>query len=528
MFATAHTVALRGAVGHLIDVQADVSPGMVGLTLVGRADAALTEGRDRVRMAIINSGFEWPATKRITVLLSPADLPKTGTHYDLAMAVAILTACGQIPRDALRSTALVGELSLDGGLRSTTGVLPMVLAAKQRDITRVIVPEPQAREAAMVSGMEVLGLRSLAQVVAELRGEEVPDAPRVPALTGGHVLGWRGDDRLEEVDLVDLLGMHEVRYAIEVAAAGGHHILLEGPKGCGKTSIAERIPTILPDLEPEVAVELMAVQSLAGVLDPGRGVVRRPPFAAPHHDASRVGIVGGGTGRIRPGEISLAHGGVLFLDEFPMFRADVIEALREPLESGDITVARAEETVTLPAHSVVVLAANPCPCGNYSADASHGTACRCREQERRDYNRKITGPITDRIDITRHVRPLRAHEFDPGAGPESSQVVRGRVAQARARQAERYAGTRWRLNGQVSGAALRERWPLSDAARVMVDRLVYAGELSRRGAVRVHRVAWTVADLAGVASPGLREAETALRLRSGADLQIADYERRSA
>ncbi|MEP9381131.1 ATP-binding protein [Nocardioides cheoyonin] len=313
MFATAHTVALRGAVGHLIDVQADVSPGQVGLTLVGRADAALTEGRDRVRMAIINSGFDWPATKRITVLLSPADLPKNGSHYDLAMAVSILAASESVHPGAAEGTAFIGELTLDGGLRSVTGVLPMVLAAAQRGVSRVIVPEPQAREAAMVPGMEVLGLRSLAQVVAVLRGEQVPEAPPVPLVTGGHVLGWRGDDRLEEVDMVELLGMHEVRYAVEVAAAGGHHLLLKGPKGCGKTSIAERIPTVLPDLERDVSVEVMAVQSLAGALDPTKGLVTRPPFAAPHHDASRVSLVGGGGGRVRPGEISLAHGGVLFL-----------------------------------------------------------------------------------------------------------------------------------------------------------------------------------------------------------------------
>ncbi|MFT4082461.1 MAG: YifB family Mg chelatase-like AAA ATPase [Nocardioides sp.] len=525
MFASTHTVALNGAVGHLVDVQADVSPGMPGLTLVGRADLALTEGRDRVRMAVVNSGLEWPSTRRTTVLLSPADLPKSGTHYDLAMAVAILAAAGTLDTAALDACALIGEVSLDGGLRPVTGVLPMVLAARQRDLRRVIVPEPQAREAAMVPGMEVLGLRSLAQVVAELRGEEVPPAPPVPAGASGQILGWRGEDRLEEVDLADLVGMREVRFAIEVAAAGGHHILLRGPKGCGKTSIAERVATILPDLEPDVAVELMAVQSLAGVLDPVRGLLRRPPFTAPHHDASKASLVGGGHPRVRPGQISLAHGGVLFLDEFPMFRADVIEALREPLESGDITIARAEEMVTMPAHSLVVLAANPCPCGNHSADVN-GEPCTCREVERREYGKKITGPIADRIDITRHVRPLQPHEYDPGEVPESSAAVRERVVAARERQAERYADCGWRLNGQATSTALRERWPLVAAGQAELDQLVFAGKLSRRGAVRVHRLAWTVADLAGVAVPGVREVHTALRLRSGDPLLADDYHRR--
>lgn len=526
MFAKAHTVALEGAVGHLIDVQADVSQGMPGLTLVGRADAALAEGKDRVRMAIINSRLEWPTTKRITVLLSPADLPKSGSHYDLAMATAILAASGTIAPSALERTALVGELALDGGLRSTAGVLPMVLAASQRGVARVIVPEPQAREAALVPGMTVLGLRSLAQVVAELRGEQVPEAPPVPAAAGGNVLGWRGDRRLEEVDMVDLLGMREARYAVEVAAAGGHHLLLKGPKGCGKTSIAERIPTILPDLDAAVSVELMAVQSLAGALDPSRGLVTHPPFAAPHHDASKAGIVGGGSGRVRPGSISLAHGGVLFLDEFPLFRADVIESLREPLESGDITVARAEEAVTLPARSIVVLAANPCPCGNYDQQVTTD-ACKCGAVVRREYMRKVTGPITDRIDITRHLQPLSQADRDPWA-PESSAVVRARVEVARRRQAARYAGFGWGLNGQATGAALREHWPLTPAAEAMVDDAIYTGTLTRRGAVRVHRLAWTVADLAGLARPGPAETFTALRLRSGEALPVDAYERRSA
>lgn len=525
MFATAHTVALRGAAGHLIDVQADVSPGQVGLTLVGRADGALSEGRDRVRMAIINSRLDWPSTKRITVLLSPADLPKGGSHYDLAMAVSILTASGTVHPDSLRRTALIGELTLDGGLRAVTGVLPMAMAASQRGITRVIVPEPQAREAAMVPDMAVLGLRSLAQVVAVLRGDEVPEAPPVPEATGGHVLGWRGDNRLDEVDMADLLGMQEVRYAVEVAAAGGHHILLKGPKGCGKTSIAERIPTILPDLEREVAVELMAVQSLAGVLDPSRGLLARPPFTAPHHDASKASLVGGGAGRVRPGQISLAHGGVLFLDEFPLFRADVIESLREPLESGDITVARAEETVVLPARSIVVLAANPCPCGNYDDDIA-GDKCKCRTQDRYDYNRKVTGPITDRIDIVRQLRPLQSNRDPWPAEPSAS--VRERIVIARERQSKRYDGLGWRLNGHASGAALRQRWPLDADAQALLDRRIYDGRLTRRGAVRVHRLAWTIADLAGRDRPGCAETDTALRLREADDLLVASYERRSA
>lgn len=517
--AAAHCVALRGAVGHLVDVQADVSPGQVGTTLVGRVDAALHEARDRVRMAIENSQLTWPGTtKRVTVLLSPADLPKSGAHFDLAIAVAILAASGEVDPRRLEDTAFIGELTLGGGLRAVGGVLPMVLAASKRGIRQVFVPEPQAREATMVPGMTVLGLRSLNQVVAALTDADVPEAPPVPPLSGGRFLAWRGSARLEEVDMADLVGLEEVKFAAEVAAAGGHHLLIDGPKGCGKTSIAERIPTILPDLTGTESVELTAIRSLAGVLDPDLGMATRPPFSAPHHDASKASVVGGGTGRVRPGELSLAHGGVLFLDEFPLFRTDVIEALREPLENGDITVARGEEAVTLPARSMVVLAANPCACGN-NVGKNHA-ACTCTSVQRRDYQSKVGGPIADRIDITRHLLPA-VFTRDPLGLKENSETIRARVHEARARQARRYAEHDWRLNAQAPSAALRERWPMSAEAQSLVDDAIGRGRLSRRGAVKVHRLAWTIADLRGFVSPGRSEAEVALALRQGDSLPVA-------
>jgi len=383
-----------------------------------------------------------------------------------------------------------------------------------------VVPEPQAHEASMVPGVEVLGMRSLAQVVAELRDEPVPDAPPVAAMSSSRLLTWRGSDRMEEVDLADLAGMAETRYAVEVAAAGGHHLLLSGPKGSGKTSIAERIPGLLPDLTREEALELTAVHSLAGALEPGDGLRTRPPFAAPHHDASTSSLVGGGSGAVRPGEISRAHGGVLLLDEFPLFRADVINALRQPLESGDISVARAEESVVLPARSIVVLAANPCPCGDYHATARLDR-CKCSEVQRRDYRRKVTGPITDRIDITRHLAaPSPTAGRDPLAERESSAQVRARVTAARERQAERYAGEAWRLNGHAPGPALAARWPLTAAAAELVDDQLWKGRLTRRGVTRVHRLAWTVADLRHVDRPGVDELDTALRLRTGDSLLV--------
>ncbi len=520
-FATSHTVSLAGALGHLIDVQADVSPGQVATVLVGRADSSLQEARDRCRMAIINSGLEWPSSRRTTVLLSPADLPKRGTHFDLAVALAVLGATGVVPGEALRGVVVIGELTLAGGLRSVPGVLPMVMTAAERGFRHVVVPEPQAHEASMVPGMEVLGMRSLAQVVAELRDEPVPDAAPVAAMSTSRLLTWRGAGRMEEVDLADLAGLEDTRYAVEVAAAGGHHLLLSGPKGSGKTSIVERMPGLLPDLTPEEALELTAVHSLAGALEPGDGLLTRPPFAAPHHDASTASLVGGGSGAVRPGEISRAHCGVLLLDEFPLFRADVINALRQPLESGDISVARAEESVVLPARSIVVLAANPCPCGDYHVDASLDR-CKCSQVQRQNYRRKVTGPITDRIDITRHLTALTPTAArDPLASRESSAEVRVRVTAARERQAARYAEEGWRLNGQAPGPALATRWPLSPAATELVEDHLWKGRLTRRGVTRVHRLAWTVADLAGVDQPGVAEAQVALRLRSGQPLLAA-------
>ncbi|GAA3536612.1 YifB family Mg chelatase-like AAA ATPase [Nocardioides daeguensis] len=524
-FATACCVALNGALGHLIDVQTDVSAGQATVVVVGRADPALREGVDRVRMAILNSDLLWPAAKRSTFLLSPADLRKSGTHFDLAMAVSLLAADGQLEPAQVAGTVFLGELTLAGGLRPALGVLPMTLAAAAGGVRRIYVPEPQAAEAAMVPDMEVIGVRSLAQVVAVLRGLEPPDAPPVAAATGRPLISWRGDERLDEVDLADLHGLVEEKYAVEVAAAGGHAVLLSGAKGCGKTSLAERIPTILPDLTPEESLELTALYSLAGVLDPGEGMVLRPPFVAPHHDASKASVIGGGSGRVQPGEISRAHCGVLLMDEFPLFRADVIEALRQPLESREITIARRDESVTLPAGGMLVLASNPCPCGGWTRSA-RANRCTCAETVRRAYQARISGPIADRIDIVRNVQPASPSSRDPFVATETSREVRARIAAARQRQHDRYAGRGWRLNAHVPGPRLKDTWPLPAAAQQLIDAEMLAGRLSARGAVRVQRLAWTVADLRSVRSgrdltPGTDETRTALRLRTGLALDLA-------
>ena len=321
--------------------------------------------------------------------------------------------------------------------------------------------------------------------------------------------------------MADVLGMADGRFALEVTAAGGHHLMLSGPKGAGKTTLAERLPGLLPDLSVEESLELSAIYSLAGGLPPAQARIRRPPFRAPHHSASRTSLLGGGTGRVRPGEVSRAHTGALFLDEFPLFSADIIEALRQPLESGEITIARGEESATFPARAMVVIACNPCPCGDYHP-ANRDNRCTCTEVRRRDYRRKLSGPITDRIDITRHVEPVSAHEArDPLTRPEPTAAIRARVTAAREQQRLRYDGTPWRLNADVPGPALRDGWPLAEAAQRTLEDQVYAGRLTRRGATRVHRLAWTVADLRRVGRPGVDELDTALRLRAGDPLRVS-------
>jgi magnesium chelatase family protein len=516
MWASTRTVSLIGAVGHLIDVQVDIGQGVVATSLIGRPDVAINEARDRCRTAVVNSGFDWPSSRRITISLSPADIPKRGSHFDLAIAAGVVAAGdAKFPKQVLSGAVLIGELSLDGRLRCVPGVLPMTVAAAARGIRRVYVPEPQVQEAALVPGMEVCGLRSLRQLMAVLKGEDVPDDPPVEPLASQSLLSWRGEDALDDVDLADVAGMADARFALEVAAAGGHSLLLSGPKGSGKTTLAERIHTLLPDLAPDEALEVTAIQSLAGTLPRDGRLASRPPFRAPHHSATRTALLGGGTGRVRPGEVSKAHLGVLFLDEFPLFASDIIEGLRQPLESGQVSVARGEEEATYPARAIVVFACNPCKCGRFSANV-RDNQCDCHSTELRHYQSRVSGPVADRVDITRHVDPPTRWECaDRIQVREPSAAVRGRVTAARARQAARLAGTPWRLNAHVPGPVLTREWPLPRRAAERLTAAVASGQLTQRGATRVHRLAWTVADLRGLDRPGDAELTVALCLRTG-------------
>lgn len=505
MLASTWSVALVGVEGRMVQIEADIGGGLPRTVLVGLPDAALYQSRDRCKAAVSNSGHAWPVAL-LTINLSPATLPKTGSHYDLAIAAAVLAASGVVPLDALSRTALLGELGLDGRLRPVPGVLPATLAAARAGLTRVIVPLRQAVEASLVDGVDVLGLASLSQLVAELRGEPVPVVDPVELTVTS-----AGDDRAGALDLADVVGQEEAKWALEVAAAGRHHMFLHGPPGAGKTMLAARLPSLLPDLEPSDALEVSAVHSLAG-FDLSGGLVVRPPYVDPHHSASVASIVGGGPRIARPGAISCAHRGVLFLDEAPEFAPQVLDALRTPLESGTVSIARSELNARFPAAFQLVLAANPCPCGMASTP---GAECRCPPATVRRYADKISGPVRDRVDIAQAFLPLRrSHLKSADVGAESSARVAARVIEARDRQRNRLRGTPWRTNGEVPGPYLRRGLPAPHGAQLVWDALD-RGRLSARGVDKVFRLAWSVADLAGRDRPSRDDTALALAMRRG-------------
>lgn len=493
------SVSLLGVDGHLVDVEADLARGLPGLALVGLPDAALSEARDRVRAAVVNSGLSWPA-QRITVGLSPAALPKSGSGFDLAIAAAVLAAHGAVPGEQLAHTVVLGELGLDGRVRATRGVLPAVLAAVRGGYERVVVPAGNATEAALVRGAQVTAVASLAEFVAVLRGESAGSVvgPSVP----GEVVA--------EPDLADVVGQDFGRLALEVAAAGGHHLFLHGPPGAGKTMLATRLPGLLPPLTDDEALEVSAVHSVAGALAPDAPLLRRPPFGAPHHSATIPALVGGGGRVLRPGAVSLAHRGVLFLDEAPEFRSGALDALRQPLESGAIEIARASGWARFPARFQLVLAANPCP-----AACLDPRRCSCPSLARRRYLGRLSGALLDRVDLRVEVLPVdRVALLGEAAGAESSATVAARVATARAAAAHRLAGLPWSRNADVPGVALRQRFRLPRGDLQRLARAIDTGALTARGYDRVLRVAWTLADLRGATMPGATEVGAALGLRA--------------
>jgi magnesium chelatase family protein len=502
------SVTVAGVSGRLVEIEADLSAGLPGLTFTGLPDMSVTEARDRVRAAVLNSGFNWP-NQRITVALLPADLRKNGSVFDLAMALSVLAAAGVVPAEQITGIAWLGELGLDGRLRPVRGVLPAVLAARELGVAGVVVPFGNAHEAALVDDLDVFAAGSLAEVVLGLRGEGPGLGTAIP-----------GNDNADPAlaDLTDVVGQPLARRALEVAAAGAHHLLFEGVPGAGKTMLAERLPGILPTLDDAAAIEVTAIHSVAGVLPRGAGLVRRPPLQAPHHTASMSAMVGGGSGFGRPGAASLAHRGVLVLDEAAEFAPRTLDSLRQPLESGRIVLHRVGGAVEYPARFQLIMATNPCPCG-----VAKDTECTCTPDARRRYRRRLSGPLLDRIDLRIPIDPVnRAELMADSKSPESSAIVAERVREARAAAVERWGSFGWQTNADVPGPVLRSRpWRPAIRALAAVNRELDQGGLSARGFDRVLKLSWTLADLAGMAAPGAVQIAEAVWLRTGRESMAA-------
>lgn len=505
-----YSVCLVGLNGYIVEVESDIGQTLPAFVLLGLPDASLSEAKERIRAAARNAGL--PLTRRkITVNLIPASLPKRGSGFDLAIVMSALAAAGDV-RNCGR-TVFLSELGLDGRLRPIRGVLPAVMAAVEAGFTSVVVASGNGAEAVLVPGAEVRSYDSLAEVAlafgADPASVELP-SPQLLELSSGVS---HESAALIPKDMSDVAGQSEARFAVEVAAAGAHNLMMVGPPGAGKTMLAERIPGILPDLTDKQAMEVTAIHSL-GSAESCRELRRRPPFESPHHTASAASIIGGGSGIPRPGAASRAHRGVLFLDEAPEYQRRILDALREPLESGELVLHRAAGTATYPARFQLVLAANPCPCG---LATGKGMDCNCSAQQRRRYFDRMSGPLLDRVDLQMAVHRVSLQDFSGTASADSSAAVAARVAVARAAQHERLRSWDLSTNAEVPPQLLHNELRLARKATASVDRKMEEAAITKRGYDRVLRVAWTIADLAGRSAPNGDDVTTALYFRTQED-----------